>query len=127
MKKIDPTVLKETGYIAAMVFIFSLALQSVFLIIGKWDYTVLTGNLLGFVAAVGNFFLMGLSVQSSLGKEEKDAKNLMKLSQSLRLLLIFVIALIGYLVPVFNTIAVLIPLLFPRIAVALRPVFMKNK
>ncbi len=127
MRKIDPTVLKETGYIAAMVFIFSLALQSVFLIIGKWDYTVLTGNLLGFVAAVGNFFLMGLSVQSSLGKEEKDAKNLMKLSQSLRLLLIFVIALIGYLVPVFNTIAVLIPLLFPRIAVALRPVFMKNK
>ena len=127
MRKIDPTVLKETGYIAIMVFIFSLLLQSVFLIIGKWDYTVLTGNLLGFVAAVGNFFLMGLSVQSSLGKEEKDAKNLMKLSQSLRLLLIFVIALIGYLVPVFNTIAVLIPLLFPRIAVALRPVFMKKK
>ena len=127
MKKIDPTVLKETVYIAAMVFIFSLALQSVFLIIGKWDYTVLTGNLLGFVAAVGNFFLMGLSVQASLGKEEKDAKNLMKVSQSLRLLFIFVIALIGYLVPVFNTIAVLIPLLFPRIAVALRPLFMKKK
>ncbi len=127
MKKIDPTVLKETGYIAAMVFIFSLILQSVFLIIGKWDYTVLTGNLLGFVAAVGNFFLMGLSVQSSLGKEEKDAKNLMKASQSLRLLLIFVIALIGYLVPVFNTIMVLIPLLFPRIAVALRPIFIKKK
>ena len=127
MKKIAPTVLKETGYIATMVFIFSLLLQSVFLIIGKWDYTVLTGNLLGFVAAVGNFFLMGLSVQSSLGKEEKDAKNLMKLSQSLRLLLIFVIALIGYLVPVFSTIAVLIPLLFPRIAVALRPLFMKKK
>lgn len=127
MKKIDPTVLKETGYIAALVFIFSLLLQSVFLIIGKWDYTVLTGNLLGFVAAVGNFFLMGLSVQSSLGKDEKDAKNLMKVSQSLRLLLVFVIALIGYLVPVFNTIAVLIPLLFPRIAVALRPLFMKKK
>lgn len=127
MKKIDPTVIKETGYIAAMVFIFSLLLQSVFLIIGKWDYTVLTGNLLGFIAAVGNFFLMGLSVQSSLGKEEKDAKNLMKISQSLRLLLVFVIALIGYLVPVFNTIAVLIPLLFPRIAVALRPAFMKKR
>lgn len=127
VKKIDPTILKETCYIATMVFIFSLALQSVFLIIGKWDYTVLTGNLLGFVAAVGNFFLMGLTVQSSLGKEEKDAKNLMKVSQSLRLLLIFVIALIGYLVPVFNTIAVLIPLLFPRIAVALRPLFMKKR
>ena len=127
MKKIDPTVIKETGYIATMVFIFSLLMQSVFLIIGKWDYTVLTGNLLGFVAAVGNFFLMGLSVQSSLSKEEKDAKSLMKLSQSLRLLLIFIIVLVGYLISVFNTIAVIIPLLFPRIAVALRPLFMKKK
>ncbi len=127
MKKIDPTVLRETGYIATMVFIFSLLLQSVFLIIGKWDYTILTGNLLGFVAAVGNFFLMGLSVQSSLNKEEKDAKSLMKLSQSLRLLLLFVIVLVGYLLSVFNTLAVVIPLLFPRIAVALRPLFMKKK
>ncbi len=127
MKKIDPTVLRETGYIATMVFIFSLLLQSVFLIIGKWDYTILTGNLLGFVAAVGNFFLMGLSVQSSLSKEEKDAKSLMKLSQSLRLLLLFVIVLVGYLLSVFNTLAVVIPLLFPRIAVALRPLFMKKK
>ncbi len=127
MKKIDPTVLKETCYIATMVFIFSLAMQSVFLIIGKWDYTVLTGNLLGFVAAVGNFFLMGLSVQSSLGKEEKDAKSLMKLSQSLRLLLIFIIVVVGYLLSVFNTITVVVPLLFPRIAVALRPLFMKKK
>ena len=127
MKKIDPTVLKETGYIATMVFIFSLALQSVFLIIGKWDYTVLLGNLLGFVAAVGNFFLMGLSVQSALGKEEKDAKSTMKLSQSLRLLLLFVIGVIGYIAPVFNILAVLIPFLFPRIAVALRPLFMKKR
>ena len=127
MKKIDPTILRETGYIATMVFIFSLLLQSVFLIIGKWDYTVLLGNLLGFLAAVGNFFLMGLSVQSSLGKEEKDAKNLMKVSQSLRLLLIFVIVVVGYLLDVFNTIAVAIPLLFPRIAVALRPMFIKKK
>lgn len=127
MKKIDSTVLKETAYIGATVFIFSLALQSVFLIIGKWDYTVLLGNLLGFIAAVGNFFLMGLSVQASLGKEEKDAKNFMKFSQSLRLLLLFVIAVVGYLVPVFNILAVLIPFLFPRIAVALRPLFMKKR
>lgn len=127
MKKIDQTVLKETGYIATIVFIFCLLLQSVFLIIGKWDYSILTGNVLGFIAAVGNFFLMGLSVQLSLNKDENDAKSLMKLSQSLRLLLIFIIILVGYLLSVFSTIAVIIPLLFPRIAVALRPVFMKKK
>lgn len=85
------------------------------------------GNLLGIVAAVGNFFLMGLTVQSAVTKEEKEAKKLIKLSQSGRLFLLFVIALVGYLVPIFNIIAVVIPFIFPRIAVALRPVFIKEQ
>lgn len=127
MKKVDPIILKETGYIAAIVFIFSLLLQSVFLIIGKWDYTILLGNLLGFSASVGNFFLMGLSLQTSMTKEEKNAKKFMKFSQTLRLFFVFIILLIASLLPVFNKIAVLIPLLFPRIAVTLRPVFIKKK
>jgi len=126
MKKIDATVLKETGFIAAFTLILSLLMQSVFLIIGKWDYTVLLGNLLGYLAAVGNFFLLGLTVQSAVEKEEKDAKNLMKLSSTLRLLMMFVIAIIGYAVPVFNVIAMIIPYLFPRIALAIRPAFLKK-
>lgn len=121
MKKIDPTIKKETLYIAAFVIIFSVLMQSVFLIIGKWDVEVLFGNILGAVAAVGNFFLMGLTVQASLEKEEKEAKNIIKLSQSARLFLLFGVALAGYLIPVFNIIAVVIPFLFPRIAVMLRP------
>lgn len=126
MKKIDSTVLIETRYIAALVFLFSLIMQSVFLIAGFWDIKVLLGNILGFVAAVGNFLLMGITVQMAVEKEEKDAKSLMKASQSLRLLMMFLIALIGYLVPVFNTVAVILPFLFPRIAIALRPLFMKK-
>lgn len=126
MKKIDSTVLLETRYIAALVFILSILMQSVFLIAGVWDIKVLLGNILGFIASVGNFLLMGITVQTAVEKEEKDAKNLMKASQSLRLLMMFLIALIGYLVPIFNTIAVIIPFLFPRIAIALRPLFMKK-
>ena len=126
MKKIDPTVLKETAYITIFTAIFSMLMQSVFLIIQKWDYTVLLGNLLGIVAVALNFFLMGLTVQNAVVKEEKDAKNLMKLSQTGRLFMMFVFALIGYLVPVFNAIAVVIPFLFPRIAIMLRPFFMKK-
>ena len=126
MKKIDPTVLKETAYITAFTIIFSMFMQAVFLIVQKWDYTVLLGNLLGIIAVVLNFFLMGLTVQTAVLKEEKDAKNLMKLSQTGRLFMMFVFALIGYLVPVFNAIAVVIPFLFPRIAIMLRPFFMKK-
>lgn len=126
MKKIDPTVLKETGYIAIFTFILSMLMQSVFLIISKWDYTVLLGNLLGYLASVGNFFLLGLTVQSAVEKEEKDAKNLMKLSSTLRLLMMFVVAIIGYVIPAFNVIAMIIPYLFPRIALAVRPAFLKK-
>lgn len=126
MKKIDLTVLKETSYIAIFTFILSLLMQSVFLVLGKWNYTVALGNLLGFTAAVGNFFLLGITVQNAVLKDEKDAKYLMKLSQTLRLLLMFVIAVIGYLVPIFNTIAVVLPYLFPRIAIAARPAFNKK-
>ena len=127
MKKIDPTIKKETLYIAAFVIIFSVLMQSVFLIIGKWDVEVLFGIILGAVAAVGNFFLMGLTVQVSLEKEEKEAKNIIKFSQSARLFLLFGVALAGYLIPVFNIIAVVIPFLFPRIAVMLRPLADKIK
>ncbi len=126
MKKIDPTVLKETAYITVFTIIFSVLMQAVFLVLQKWDYTVLLGNLLGIVAVVSNFLLMGITVQNAVLKEEKDAKNLMKLSQTGRLFMMFVFALIGYLVPVFNAIAVVIPFLFPRIAIMFRPFFMKK-
>ena len=126
MKKIDRTILVETAYIAAAVLIFSMLMQSVFLIIGKWDITVLWGNLLGSGAAVLNFFLMGLGVQKALGKEQKEAANVMKFSQSARLFMMFIVALVGYLVPVFNLIAVVIPFIFPRIAVMIRPLFKRG-
>lgn len=126
MRKIDRTVLLETAYITAFTVILSLVLQAVFLILNKWNYTVLLGNLLGAAAAVGNFFLMGLTVQSAVIKEEKAAKNTIKVSQGLRLLFLFIVAAIGYLGSVFNTLSVIIPYLFPRIAVFFRPFFNKK-
>ena len=126
MKKVDATVIKETYYIAVLTFLLSVVLQSVYLVIGKWDYTVALGNLLGYIASVGNFFLMGLTVQAALDKDEKDAKSFIKLSQTGRLFLMFAIAVVGYLLPIFSTVAVIIPFLFPRIAVALRPVIIKD-
>ena len=127
MQKIDKTILKETAYISAVSLILSVLMQAVFLIFSFWDYTVILGNLLGLTASVGNFFLMGLTVQKALTKEEeKEARNLIKLSQSGRLMLLFGVAAIGCLIPVFHSIATVIPYLFPRIAVMLRPLFSKK-
>lgn len=126
MKKIDPIVMKETVYVAAFSLIFSVLMNAVFLALGKWDLTVLFGNLLGYFGAVVNFFLMCLTVQSAVLKEEKEARDLVKLSQTLRMIFLMIIAVIGYAVPVFNIIAVVIPFLFPRLSVTVRSLTIKD-
>lgn len=123
MQKIDATVRRETLYIAAWVIIFSAVMEAVFLVIGAWDITVLVGNLVGAAAAVLNFFLMGITVQKALGKPEKEAADLMRLSQTMRMMMLFAVALIVCLIPAFHLIASLIPLLFPRVAIMFRPLF----
>ena len=126
MKKIDPVVGKETRYVALVSFLFSLLLQSVFLILNKWDLSVLWGNLWGFVISVGNFFLLGLTVQKAVGQDEKEAKNLLRFSQSARLFSLFLLAGAAYLIPFLNLVAAVVPYLFPRFAIALRPWFQKD-
>ena len=127
LNKIDPTVRKETLYIASVTGILSLLLQAGFLIAMHWDYTVLLGNLLGAVTAVGNFFLMGITVQKAVAKEKKPASDLMRLSQTMRLLMQLVVAVLGFALPCFNGYAVILSLFFPRIAIMVRPFLDKKK
>lgn len=126
-KKVDPTVMKETRYIAAAVLILSALMQAVFLIIGRWNSTVLLGNLYGAAIAVGNFFLMGLTVQHCLTLNPDDAKKKMKLSQQGRLMLMLVLCMIGAALSCFDTIALLIPQFFPRIGVTVRGLSIKDQ
>ena len=118
--KVDKTVKKETLYIACFSAVLSMLMQSVFLIIGQWHYSVILGNLWGYAAAVSNFFLLGLTVQKAVTKEPEEAKKLIKLSHTLRNMLILIVAVIGIVVPFFNTWASIIPLLFPRISILFR-------
>lgn len=126
MKKIDETVRKETVYIALVTLILSMLMQSVFLIIHRWDYTVLLGNLLGFAAGVLNFFLMGLTVQKAVLLDEEAAKNKVQISQMLRMVMLIAFAVIAGVVKCFNLAAFVITLLFPRIAVFFRPYINKK-
>lgn len=121
MKKTDRTVLKETKYIAAWVIILSVVMEAVFLIIGIWDYKVLLGNIFGGAVAVLNFLLMGMTVQKAVMTNEKDASASMKLSQALRNLMLLIAAVLAITLPIFNGAAAIIPLFFPRIAIAFVP------
>lgn len=123
MQKIDQTVRKETGYVALWILILSAVMQAVFLIIGKWHYAVLIANLISAAAGVLNFLFMGISLQKSLTKEPKDAALFMRGSAAGRFCVLAVITVLNVLLAKslhFPAIfAALIPLIFPRIAIAL--------
>lgn len=124
MIKIDDAVRKETKYIAFWVLVFSAVMQLAFFFSDHWDFTVLWGNLLSGVAVVANFFLMGLTIQKALEKEEKDARNFMKLSQTYRFLFLVAVVAIG--AGFFSLWAAIIPVFFPRVAILIRPLFDKK-
>lgn len=126
MSRIDPTVRKETLNVALWVVIAALPVQAVFLIGGWWSLSVLLGSLLGSATAIGNFLLMGLTVQRALERDKKKAAQTIQLSQSGRLLMMgAVLILAGVLKDgeghaIFNLWATLIPLLIPQLAVRIR-------
>lgn len=126
MIKADETVKRETMYIAYFCIVLSVLMQAIFIVLKKWDYTVVLGNLLSLFVAVFNFYLMGIAVQKAVSMEVSDAKKIIKSSQGLRNILMFVVLAIGVIAPIFNTVAVIVPVFFPRIAVSFRP-FIKDR
>ena len=128
MSKMDPAVKKETGYISFWVILLSFMMEAVFLIIRKWDLSVLLGNLGGAVAAVGSFFLLAVTVSKAVssGKPE-DAARRVKASAGLRM--IGMGGICALMIGVFHTnvYATVIPLLFPRIGLFFRPMIDKKR
>lgn len=126
MKGIDPTIKKETGYIALTVLILSALMEAAYLIAGYWNLTVLCGNLLGGSAGILNFFLMGLGLQKSLDKDEKGVKATVSFSYSMRFLLIAVVIILSIVLDIFSTIPAVLSLLFPSIGVFLKAFLLKK-
>ena len=122
-RRVDAAVRRETIYIAVWAAVLSALMEAVFLVIGKWDVTVLLGNLLGGLTAVLNFFFMGLTVQSAVDKPQDEARTAMKASQALRSVMLLAVLVAGAAAPCFHLIAAIVPLFFPRIAIALRPLW----
>ena len=128
--KIEPAVKLESKRIAIGVLAMSVIMEIVFVVLGRIDYTVLLGNLLGGGWAILNFFLMALAVQKSVKKDlPQEAKLVLQNSYTRRLLLSVAILLIGIKVEYFNWISVVIPLIFPRITIAIikLPIFQRKE
>ena len=128
--KIEPAVKLESKRIAIGVLAMSVIMEIVFVVLGRFDYTVLLGNLLGGGWAILNFFLMALAVQKSVKKDlPQEAQLALQNSYTRRLLLSVAILLIGIKVEYFNWISVVIPLIFPRITIAIikLPIFQRKE
>ncbi len=117
--KLQKAVVKETVRIAIGTLILVALMNVVFLLFSFWDLSVLFGSLLGAVLAVGNFLLLGITVQQIANSPHDEKRGRLKLqfSYSLRMLLLIVIIIIAIQVDLFNWLATAIPLLFPRITI----------
>ena len=128
----DPAVKKETGYIAVWVILLSFIMEAVFLLLRKWDLSVLFGNLGGGAVAIGNFFLMALIATRAMnravesGKPEEAAARV-KATAASRLLGCALLCVILIAVFKTNVYATLIPMLFPRIGIMFWPRFSRNR
>ena len=148
--KIEPAVQAETKKIAVGTAILTVLMIAVFLVVRQFDWRVLTGAVLGYLATVGNFFAMAMTVQgvtnsmpvlprqeqdengeadeqaeekknAPLSDEAKQAGKKMQASFVIRMLLIGAIAAIAVTqTQLFNPWAALLPLLFPNILITLR-------
>ncbi|MGM9631252.1 ATP synthase subunit I [Butyricicoccus sp.] len=108
----------------------SVIMVVVFAIIGKFDYTVLLGALLGGGSAILEFFLMALAVQKSVQRDTpEEAKLVIQNSHTRRLLLLAVVVIVGIKLPYFNWIAVVLPLIFPKLIIYAKtlPIFRRKE
>ena len=118
MKKIDPVVIKETMRILIGSIVLGAIMNAVFLMLRCWSLPVLFGTLLGTAGAVLNFFLMAQTVSHSVTLQQDEVKRKVRFSHSLRTLMLLVLMILGVVLSCFNTIAVLVPFLFPRLIIA---------
>lgn len=155
--KVDPVVKSETRLIALGVGVLCLFMLAVFIFINKLDLPVVIGTVLGFCAAVANFFLMAFSVQKSaekmngveilddpndnaletdgedaekekpLSPEARMAKKFMQASYTSRMLLLVIVAILAVSLPFINAIPCLITLLFPRIVIYVTQIIRNKK
>ena len=122
--KIQKAIVKETLHVAVGVLIADAIMLVIFVLLRKFDLTVLFGALYGTFFAVLNFFLMGVGIQSAMEKSDGQKRAVQK-SYVLRMLLLIAAMIGAVLLPCFHVIAALVPLLIPGIVIYILKLFQK--
>lgn len=114
---LQPATRREIKRISTGVLLGSLLMVAVFLAIGRFQWPVVWGALLGDAVAIGNFVFLGVSVQKAAAAEGVRGRQIMQFTYSLRMLIVVAALALSMAVKVFYWPAVLIPLLLPRITI----------
>ena len=67
-----------------------------------FDYTIITGALLGIIGASLSFTFLGYVVSKAVEKDEKNAQHYVQASYTARLLFMAIVIVIGIKLPYFN-------------------------
>lgn len=117
--KLQPAVKKETAHIAVGTALGVAAMLLVFALLGRFDAGTAVSGLLGGALAVANFLLLGVTVQRVANQaDEGRGRKMMQFSYNMRMLLMVVWLILALAVPFFNWVAAMIPLLMPRLTIA---------
>ena len=121
--KIAPAVKKETGHIALGTAIGVVLILIGFFVFKQFNSGVLVSAIIGGVVAVSNFFILGLTVQKiANGESEERGRKWMQFSYNMRMLVMVIWLIVALAVPFFNWVAALLPLLMPRLTIAVMQV-----
>ena len=119
--KIQPAVKKETGHIACWSGAGTILMIVAFPDAVPFDYKVVLGGVIGAAVSVGNFFIMGLTVQKIASGEQSDeqAYKSMKISYRCRSMAQLLWIVLAMVLPFVNAAAGIIPLFFPSLSIKL--------
>lgn len=120
-------VLRQTGIVALGEAIGVAAMVGIFALLGKFDVSVLLGGIIGALVAVGNFFFMALGVNvaadKAAGQDAKGGQATVRMSYTLRLVIMFVVLFAFAKSGLCNVLALVIPLLFVRVTLTVAEFF----
>jgi len=123
-------VFKETAIIAVGEIICTAVMIGVFALIGKFDRSVVLGGIFGCMLAILNFFFMAVGASIAADRAEKQdvkgGKGIVKMSMSLRYVLLFVILFALGKSGICNLFALVIPLVFVRPVLTVGEFFRKK-
>lgn len=122
-------VYKETGIILIGEAVCLVLMLAVFALLGRFSTKVLLGGIVGTVLSVLNFFFMAvnavMAADKAANQDVKGGKKQIKLSYSMRMILIFVILFAFVKSGLCHPLASVLPLAFVRPVITIAEFFRK--